>query len=90
MQDIPIFIGYANFYQCFIQDFIKIAALVTLILKIRLQLTSALPVTGIDKSKIVGSSSENDEKSTESDFTKPLQRAEELSFLTLNTRQVCT
>lgn len=32
-QDIQVFIGFANFYYCFIQEFNKIVALLTSILK---------------------------------------------------------
>ena len=34
VKDIQIFLGFANFYQCFIQGFNKIAGLLTLMLKI--------------------------------------------------------
>ena len=56
-------------------------------LKTSPQLVSTLPDTSIDDSKVVGSSSKNDKKSAKSDFTKPLRRAEEPSFLVSNTKQ---
>ena len=51
------------------------------------QQVCALPAIGIDDSEVVGSSGRNDEKSAKSDFTKPVHRAEEPSFLTPNARQ---
>ena len=53
-------------------------------------LVSAILANGIDNSKVVGSSGGNDKKSAKSDFTKPVRRAEESSFLTPNTRQAFT
>ena len=55
-------------------------------LKTSLQLTGALPATGIDNSEVVGSGSGNEGKSAKSDFTKPMRRVEEPSFLTPDAR----
>ena len=55
-------------------------------LKTSRQPADTLPTTGVDNSKVVRSSSRNEGKSAKSDFTKPMRRAEEPSFLTLNTR----
>ena len=90
VQDIQVFIGFANFYQRFIQGFNKIAALLTSMLKTSLLLTGILPTTGIDDSKVVRSRGRNDKKSAKSDFSKPLHKVEEPSFLTLDTRRVFT
>ena len=90
VRDIQVFIKFANFYRRFIQGFSKIAALLTSMLKISLQLAGALPATGVDNSKVVGSSGGNDGKSAKSDFTKPICRAEEPSFLTFDARQTFT
>ena len=56
-------------------------------LKISPQLAGALLTTGIDNSKVVETSGRNNEKLAKSDFTKPVRRAEESSFLTPNTRR---
>ena len=53
-------------------------------------LTGALPATGIDNSKIVGSSGRNDKKSAKSDFIKPMCKAEEPIFLTSDIKQAFT
>ena len=90
VQDIQMFITFANFYRHFIQSFSKIATLLTSILKTNSHLPVALPATGINDSEVIGSSVRNDEKSTKSDFTKPMRRVEESSFLTLNARQAFT
>ena len=42
--------------------------------------------TSIDNSKVIGSSSRNDGKSAKSNFTKPVRRTEEPSFLTPDAR----
>ena len=81
-----MFIGFANFYLRFIQSFSKIAATLTLILKTSPQPASALPATGINDSKVVGSSGKNNGKSAKSDFIKPVRRAKKPSFLTLDAR----
>ena len=59
-------------------------------LKTSSQLDGALLATTIDDSKVVGSSSGNEEKSAKSDFTKPMRRAEKPSFLTPDARQAFT
>ena len=59
-------------------------------LKTSPQLSDALPATGIDNSEVVRSSGRNKKKLAKSDFTKPVRRAEEPSFLTSNTRQAFT
>ena len=59
-------------------------------LKTNPQPAGALPATGVDDSKVIGSSSKNEEKSAKSDFIKLVRKAEELSFLTPNTKQVFT
>ena len=88
--DIKVFIGFANFNRRCIQGFSKITAPLISMLKIGLQPVGALLATSIDDSKVVGSSGRNDRKLAKSDFTKPMQRAKELSFLTLDARQVFT
>ena len=90
VQDIQVFIGFANFYWRFIQGFTKITAPLTSMLKTSFQLADALPATGIDNSEVVGSSSGNEGKSAKSDFTKPVRRAEEPSFLTPDARRAFT
>ena len=54
------------------------------------QLVDALQSTSIGDSKIISSSSENNEKSTKSDFINAVYKVEESSFLTSNIRQVFT
>ena len=54
------------------------------------QPASTLLVTDVNDSKIVESSGGNDGKSAKSDFTKPVHRAEEPSFLIPNTRRAFT
>ena len=88
--DIQVFIRFANFYRRFIQGFSKIAAPLTSMLKTSLQLAGALPATGVNNSEVVRSSGRNQGKSAKSDFTKPVCRAEEPSFLTSDTRQTFT
>ena len=90
VQDIQVFIGFANFYQRFIQDFSKIAAPLTSMLKTSLQLAGALPATTVDNSKVIRSSGGNKGKSAKSDFIKPVRRAEEPSFLTPDARRAFT
>ena len=90
VQDIQIFIGFANFYQRFIQGFNKIAALLTSMLKTSPQPAGALLVTAVDNSKVVRSSSGNEGKSAKSDFTKPVRGVEEPSFLTPDARRAFT
>ena len=87
VQDIPVFIGFANFYRRFIQGFSKIAIPLTSMLKMSPQPTGALPATTVDNSKVVGSSGRNEGKSAKSDFTKPMRGAEKPSFLTPDARQ---
>ena len=81
-----MFIRFVNFHQRFTQSFSKIAALLISILKTSFQPADALPATGLDDSKVFGNSGENNIKSAKSDFTKPIRRAKESSFLTPNTR----
>ena len=59
-------------------------------LKTSLQPTDALLVTSVDNSKVVENSGENKGKSVKSDFTKPMCRGEEPSFLTSDTKQAFT
>ena len=86
VRDIQVFIGFANFYWRFIQSFSKITALLTSILKTSPQLADTLLVTDVDDSKVVSSSGRNNKKSAKSDFTKPMYRAKEPSFLIPDTR----
>ena len=90
VQDIQVFIGFANFYWCFIQGFSKIGALPISMLKISPKPAGALPATGIDNSEVVGSSSRNDRKLAKSNSTKPMHRAEKPSFPTPDARQAFT
>ena len=90
VQNIQLFIGFTNFYWHFIEGFNKITAPLTLILKTSLQLANALLATGLDNIEVVGSSGRNDRKSAKSDFTKPVRKVEESSFLTPDTRRVFT
>ena len=55
-------------------------------LKTSSQPAGTLLATGIDNSKVVGNSRENDKKLAKSDFTKPMRRAEKSSFLTPNAK----
>ena len=59
-------------------------------LKTSLQLAGALSATSIDNSNIIDNSIKNNKKSAKSNFTKPVHRAEEPSFLTSDARQVFT
>ena len=86
VQNIQMFIGFANFYWRFIQGFSKIAAPLTSMLKTSSQLVGTLSATGIDNNKVVGSSSKNNKKLAKSDFIKPMRGAEVPRFLTRNTR----
>ena len=86
LRDIQVFIGFANFYRRFIQDFSKIAAPLTSILKTSPQPTGTLPATTIDDSEVIGSRGGNEGKSAKSDFIKLVREAEESSFLPLNAR----
>ena len=88
--DIQVFIGFANFYRCFIQNFSKIATPLTLMLKASSQPVSILLATSVDNSEVIDSSGENDRKLAKSNFTKPMYRVEESSFLTPNARQTFT
>ena len=54
------------------------------------QLATILLSTNINNSKVISSGSKNNKKSAKSNFTKTMYRAEELSFLTFDTRQVLT
>ena len=56
-------------------------------LKTSPQLAGALPITGVDNSKVVDSSGKNDKKLAKSDFMKPVRRMEKPSFLTSDARQ---
>ena len=85
-----MFIGFANFYQCFVQSFSKIVALLTSILKMSPQPAGTLPATAVDDIKVVGSSGGNKGKLAKSDFTKPMRGVEEPSFLTLDARWAFT
>ena len=76
VRDIQVFIGFANFYQCFIQGFSKIAARLTSMLKMSSQLADALPATAVDNSEVIRSSSRNKGKLAKSNFTKPVHGAE--------------
>ena len=90
IQDIQVFIGFANFYWRFIQSFSKITAPLTSMLKTSPQPAGALPANAVDDSEVVGSSGRNKGKSAKSDFTKPVRGAEEPSFLTPNARRAFT
>ena len=59
-------------------------------LKMSPQPAGALPATAFDNSKVVGSSGRNEGKLAKSDFTKPVRRAEEPSFLTPDARRAFT
>ena len=87
VQDIQVFIEFANFYQCFIKVFSKIAAPLTSMLKISLQQSGTLPATAVDNSEVFKSSGKNEGKLAKSDFTKLVRGAEKPSFLTLDARQ---
>ena len=51
-------------------------------------LTCTLRATVINDSEVISSSGKNDRKLAKSDFTKPMYRTEEPSFLTPDTRLV--
>ena len=53
-------------------------------LKTNSQPAGAPPDTSVDDSKVVCNSGRNNRKSAKSDFIKPVRRAEESSFLTLD------
>ena len=83
---IQIFIEFTNFYRRFIQDFSTITAPLTSILKTGSQPAGTLPAIAVDNSEVIGSSGRNERKSAKSDFTKPMRKAEEPSFLTPDAR----
>ena len=85
-----MFIGFANFYQRFIQGFSKIAAPPTSMLKTSPEPAGTLPVTIVDDSEVIWSSGGNERKSAKSDFTKRVRRAEEPRFLTPDARRAFT
>ena len=58
--------------------------------KTSLQQAGVLPATGVDNREVIGSSSGNNKKLAKSDFSKPVRRAEEPSFLTPDARQAFT
>ena len=87
VQSIQVFIKFANFYQRFIKSFSKIATPLILILKTSPKLAVTLPATDVNDSEVVGSRGGNDGKLAKSNFTKPVRRAKEPSFLTSNARQ---
>ena len=86
VKDIQVFIKFANFYQHFIQGISQIITSLNLMLKTSPQPAGALLATSADNSKIVANSSKNDVKSTKSNFTNPVHRVEEPSFLTYDAR----
>ena len=90
VQDIQVFIEFANFYRPFIQGFSKIAAPFTSMLSTSLQPANALPATAIDDSEVVESSGRNKRKLAKSDFTKLVRGVEESSFLALDARRAFT
>ena len=90
VQNIQVFIRFANFYRCFIQGFSKIATPLTSMLKISPQTAGALLATSVDDSEVVRSSGENDRKLAKSDFSKHIRKAEKPRFPTLNARQAFT
>ena len=90
IRDIQLFIEFANFYRRFIQGFSKIAAPLISMLKTSPQPAGTLPATAVDNSKFVETSGGNERKSAKSDFTKPVRKAEEPSFLTPDARQAFT
>ena len=90
VQDIQMFIRFANFHRRFIQGFSKITAPLTSMLKTSLQPADTQPATAFDDSEVIGNSGENERKSAKSDFTKLVRRAEKPSFLTLDARQAFT
>ena len=57
-------------------------------LKISPQTSSLLLSTIVNNNKMVGSSSENNQKLAKSDFIKTMHRVEKSSFLTSNTSQI--
>ena len=59
-------------------------------LKISPQPADALSATSIDNSEVVRNSSKNEGKLAKSDFTKPMRRVEESSFLTTDAQQAFT
>ena len=61
VQDIQVFIGFANFYQRFIQGFSKIAVLFTLMLKTTRSLDLAARL-GTNDDKVVGGGSKADDQ----------------------------
>ena len=90
VQDIQVFIAFANFYRLFIQGFSKIAAPLTSMLKTNPQPASDLRATNINNSEVIESSGKNERKSAKFDFTKPVRREKEPSFLTPDTRRAFT
>ena len=90
VQDIQVFIRFANVYWRFIQGFSKFAAPFTSMLKTSPMPGSALPDTGVDNSKLVESSGGNVGKLAKSDFINLIRRVEKPSFLTPNARRAFT
>ena len=90
VQDLQVFIGFANFYRRFIQGLSKIAVPLISILKMSPQLAGVFLATGADDSKVVRSSGRNKRNLAKSDFTKPVYRAKKPSFLTSDARRAFT
>ena len=94
VQNIQVFIGFANFYQNFIQGFSRIAALLTSMLKKTRSLNLALKVLGADE-VVGGGGKANDRnlsKSKKSNNAKSgiqtrIETTEEFIFLTPDTRE---
>ena len=61
VRDIQVFIGFASFYQCFIQGFSRIAAPLTFILKTTGSSNSALKAFKADDDEVVGVGGRADE-----------------------------
>ena len=86
VQNIRVFIKFANFNWRFIQGFSKIIAPLIFMLKVSSQPANALLATCVDNSQVVGSICRNNRKLVKSDFTKLMRRAEKPSFLTFDAR----
>ena len=64
--------------------------LLTWILKTSSLTAGTLLATSVNDSKVVGRSGRNDRKLAKSDFIKPICKAEESCFLTLDVRRAFT
>ena len=94
VQDIQVFIGFVNFYWCFIRNFSRIAAPLTSLLKMT-KLSDLAPRLGANDGEVVGSDGKADNrnlskksKNVRSGIKTCIKVMEEPIFLTSNAKKV--